>query len=329
MNTHTPIDLRQLRYFLAVADELNFGRAAERLHISQPPLSRQIRQLEEQLGVELLQRSKTGVALTPSGAAFLPEARRTLTQAQKAVAVARAARGTDGGQFVVGYTTVFDRSAFPDIFERWRELHPEWRLVLKGKHSISLIRDLRNGVMDAAFIGLHTQADGLTVETLTSEPLIVALPAHHRLAAKRRIGFDDLRGEPMFWFERRLNPGFHDYCRAFFERIDFVPNAIVEPADHHVLLGLIAEGQGVALIPASLQAVRRAGVFFRPLQNETPEMLAMGVAVAYAPGNRSPMLRPFLNLVRASVESIKGSPARPAAGQRTPALAPAADVDPA
>lgn len=290
------IDLRQLRYFLAVSEELNFGRAALRLHISQPPLSRQIHQLEDQLGVTLFLRGKTGVALTEAGAAFLPEVRRTLAQVDKAIAVARAARGTEGGQFVVGYTTVFDRSAIPDVSDALRQRFPNTRIVTKGKHSISLVRDIRNGAMDAAFIGLHTEAQGLAVETIFEEPFVVALPAGHRLAQKRKLGFDDLRGEPMFWFERRLNPGFHDYCQAFFEQIGFKPNAIPEPPDHHILLGLIAEEQGIALIPASLRKVRRHGVVFRSLKEEG---LSMGIAVAYSERNPSPVLPPFLELIRA------------------------------
>lgn len=236
------IDLRQFRYFLAVSEELNFGRAALRLHISQPPLSRQIRQLEDQLGVELFLWSKSGVALTEAGEAFLPEVRRTLVQAEKAVAVAKAAQGADAGQFVVGYTTVFDRSAIPDVFDRLRQHFPNWRIVTRGKHSISLVRDIKSGIMDAAFIGLYTDTQGLTVETILEEPLVVALPASHRLAQKRRLGFGDLREEPMFWFERRLNPGFYDYCQAVFDQIDFKPNVIPEPPDHHIMLGLIAEG---------------------------------------------------------------------------------------
>jgi DNA-binding transcriptional LysR family regulator len=301
------IDLRQLRYFLAVSEELNFGRAALRLHISQPPLSRQIRQLEDQLGVELFLRGKSGVALTEAGAAFLPEVRRTLVQAEKAVAVARAARGAEGGKFVVGYTTVFDRSAIPDVADRLRQRFPNWRIVTRGKHSISLVRDVKNGTMDAAFIGLHTETQGLTVETLLEEPLVLALPAKHQLAQKRRLGFDDLREEPMFWFERRLNPGFYDHCQAFFEQIGFKPNVIPEPPDHHIMLGLIAEGQGVALISASLQNVKRRGVVFRALKEEAKK-LSMGIVVAYSERNQSPVLHPFLELVRTS--TLTPSPAK-------------------
>ena len=300
----TAIDLRQFRYFMALAEERHFGRAAQRLHISQPPLSRQIRQLEDQLGVQLFQRGHAGVVLTNAGQAFLPEVRRTLAQAEKAIAAARAARGAEEGRFIVGYTTVFDRSAIPHVFERLRENFPHWRFVDQGQHSISLVRSVKSGAMDAAFIGLHTQAPGLTVETIIEEALVVALPASHRLAGKRRLDFDDLKGEPMFWFERKLNPGFHDYCQGFFERIGFKPNAIPEPPDHHILLGLIAEGQGIALIPASLQKVKRKGVVFRALK-EKSENLSMGIAVAYAHSNQSPVLQPFLQLVRISAAPVQ------------------------
>lgn len=298
------IDLRQFRYFLAVSEELSFGRAALRLHISQPPLSRQIGQLEDQLGVELLLRSKTGVSLTEAGLAFLPEVRRTLAQAEKAIAAAKRASGADRGQFVVGYTTVFDRSSIPDVIDCLHRRFPDWRIVTRGKHSISLVRDIKNGTMDAAFIGLHTEPQGLAAETILEEPLVVALSANHRLARKRSIGFDDLRGEPMFWFERRLNPGFYDHCQAFFERIDFKPNALPEPPDHHILLGLIAEGRGIALITASLQKVKRQGVFFRPLKEES-STLSMGIAVTYSAHNQSPVLPVFLELVRTASPSLK------------------------
>ncbi len=293
---NTSIDLRQLRYFLAVAETLHVGRAAARLHMSQPPLSRQIRQLEDQLGVELFVRGKAGITLTAAGAAFLPEVRRTLAQVEKALAAARAARDTPGGQFTFGYTTVFDRSAIPDVAAELGARFPGWRLLAKGKHSISLVRDIKNGAMDAAFIGLHTEAPGLTVETVRREPLVVALPAGHRLAARRKLSFAELQGETLYWFERRLNPGYYDHCQAYFERIGFRPATLPEPADHHILLGLIAEGRGVALIPASLQQVRRQGVAFRPLKDNA---LSAGIAVAYSDRNTSPVLACFLELVRA------------------------------
>ncbi|RYE40031.1 MAG: LysR family transcriptional regulator [Hyphomicrobiales bacterium] len=297
------IDLRQFRYFVAVSEELNFGRAAERLCISQPPLSRQIRQLEEQIGVELFVRTKVGVTLTKAGAAFLPEARRTLAQAVRAVEAAQAARPAESGRFILGYTTVFDRSAIPDVLEPLQKSFPSLRIITKGKHSISLVRDLKNGTMDAAFIGLHTEAKGLKVETLLQEPLTVALPAHHALARKRKVSFDDLREESVFRFERRLNPGFYDHCQAFFDAINFRPRTAPEPDDHHILLGLIAEGRGIGLISASLQNVKRQGVVFRPIK-EGARTLTSGVAVAYSESNQSAVLVQFLELARAKARLL-------------------------
>lgn len=293
------IDLRQFRYFLALSEELNFGRAASRLYISQPPLSRQIRQLEDQLGVELFRRSKTGVTLTQAGAAFLPEVRKTLAQAAKAVAAAQALRDGENASFTVGYTTVFDRSVIPDVLEAFSLRCPTLRICTTGKHSISLVRDVWKGVIDVAFIGLHTETKGLKVETLYEEPLVVALPAGHPLARKRRLGFDDLRGEVMFRFERRLNPGFYDHCQSAFEQHNFKPRTIPEPDDHHILLGLIAEGKGLAFISASLQNVKRRGVVFRPLKAGIHQP-SSGIAAAYRDNNTSPALALFLELVRAA-----------------------------
>ncbi|MFB0713921.1 LysR substrate-binding domain-containing protein [Buttiauxella noackiae] len=291
------IDLRQFRYFLAVSEELNFSRAASRLHISQPPLSRQIRQLEDQLGVPLFLRSKTGVTLTEAGHAFLPEVKRTLLQAEKAIAVVKEMRSNIGGKFVVGYTTVFERSAIPDVTENLCQRFPAWQIHTAGNHSINLVREVKKGTMDAAFIGLHTDVQGLAFEKLLDDPLVVALPTGHKLAHKRLISFDSLRDEPIFWFERRLNPGFYDYCQAFFHKIDFRPHIIPEPQDHHIMLGLIAEGKGIALVPSSLQCITRQGVIFRKLKEETHH-LTMGIGVVWSKQNPSPVLQAFLELLR-------------------------------
>ncbi|HEY8102761.1 MAG TPA: LysR substrate-binding domain-containing protein [Burkholderiaceae bacterium] len=301
MNPH--IDLRHLRYFLAVAEELNVGRAAERLHISQPPLTRQIRQLESELGVDLFMRSRAGMALTAAGEALLPEVRKTMTQVERALAIAQTAGNAAERQFVIGYTTVFDQSAIPDVREYFRQHFPNVRFVVKGKHSINLVKEIKNGMMDMAFIGLHTDPQDLQIEVISEQPFVVALPAPHSLARKRSISFADLRSERLFWFERRINPGFYDYCQKYFSTIGFRPEIISEPADHHVLLGLIAEGRGIALLPESLMNVKRKGVVFRPLRDASG--FSMGIAVAYDKANTSPLLRRLLHLIR--TESRKNS----------------------
>jgi DNA-binding transcriptional LysR family regulator len=296
------MDLRRFRYFLAVAEELNFGRAAARLHISQPPLSRQIRHLEDQLGVALFERDTHAVSLTAAGAAFVPEVRRTLDQAAKAVAQARQAGAAQGAPLVIGYTTVFDPSVFPDVLDELHRRCPGLQVKTRSKHSISLIRDLKTGSMDAAFIGLHTQAPGLSQIKIHEEPFWAALPRGHRLAGKKRVALMDLADDTLFWFERHLNPGFFDYCQAFFEEAKFRPRTLPEPLDHHVLLGRIAAGEGVGLVASSMRAMARKGVVYRALK-DAPE-LSMGIALAYSTSNTRPGLQALVELMGA-----RGNPA--------------------
>ena len=296
---NTSIDLRQFRYFVAVCDELNFGRAAKRLNISQPPLSRQIRQLEEQLGVQLFIRTGSRVLLTSAGEAFLPEVKRALSQAEKAIKVARSAREMEQGTFVIGYTTVFDRSVFPEVNAHFQSQFSGWKLITKGDHSVNLVRDLRKGKVDVAFIGLHTETSGLESVVIHEESMVVALPANHPLALKRSISFTSLNSETMFWFERHMNPGFYDYCKNFFEDIGFRPVTLPEPTDHHILLGLISEGQGFALIPASLKNIKRKGVVFREIKDDAAT-IKIGISAAYLKSNTSPILEGLLSLIKST-----------------------------
>ena len=294
---NTSIDLRQFRYFVAVCDELNFGRAAKRLNISQPPLSRQIRQLEEQLGVQLFIRNGRGVLLTSAGEAFLPEVKRALSQAEKAIAVARSARETEQGKFVIGYTTVFDRSVFPDLAAHFQSQFSGWKLITQGDHSVNLVRYIRKGKVDIAFIGLHTETPDLESVVIHEESMVIALPANHPLSLKRSISFSSLNSETMFWFEKHLNPGFYDYCKNFFDDVGFRPTILPEPTDHHILLGLISEGLGFALIPASLRNIKRKGVVFREIKEGTAT-IKIGISAAYLKSNTSPILKELLSLIK-------------------------------
>ncbi len=294
------IELRHFRYFVTLSETLNFTRAAKLLHISQPPLSRQIKELESHLRVELFHRSKTRVTLTHAGEAFLPEAKRVLQQVDNAIAVAKTADTPVSRTFYVGYTTVFERSAIPDAIKLLKNTFPEWDIKTTGKHSIDLVKDLKNGALDAAFIGLHTHAEGLVVEPIREERFVVALPERHCLCEKQEIELSDLVNEKLFWFERKANPGFYDYCQRVFDLSGLRFNTLSEPAEHHIMLSMIAAGEGIALIPESLTKISRHGVIFRKLANGK-HTLAMGIAVAYDKNKNHPLLAPLLNAVRGAL----------------------------
>ncbi|MDF3887580.1 LysR family transcriptional regulator [Cupriavidus basilensis] len=290
------LELWQLNYFVAVADELSFRRAAERLSITQPPLTRQIQALEETIGARLFERDRNGVALTPAGSRLLPEARELLASADALLARARQ-RATRNHGLRLGITTVFDAALFTWLAPALQAQAPEIRLLQKRQISQQSIADLRRGALDAALIGLPSATGELAVEHLFDDPLVVALPAAHRLARRKRISLPELQADPLFWGQRRLNPAYFDHYEAVFRALGYAPPRVPEPADHHVLLGLIADGQGVALVPSSLQAMARAGVVYKALKEQAD--LRIGVAVVYAAGNPAPALPLLLETLRA------------------------------
>ena len=273
------LELRHLRYFIAVAEELNFRRAAERLSITQPPLSRQIQALEDEVGARLLERDRTGVALTPAGSAFLPEARVLLARAESLVARTRQ-RAPETAAVRLGITTVVDASLFTWLEPALRLRAPQVTLIQKRQISQRSIADLRRGALDLAIIGLPSVTTGLTVEILSDDPLVAALPASHRLARRKLISLPELNADALFWFSRSLNPAYFDHFGALFRQLGYDPPRLKEPADHHVLLGLIADGQGIALIPSSLTSIARHGVIYKPLKERS--LLKIELAAAHA-----------------------------------------------
>lgn len=287
------IDLRQLRYFAVLCEELHFGRAAARLNISQPPLSRQIRLLEESLGVTLFARDNRSVEPTAAAEAFLRKVKRILNDVDEAIRSVRKP-GENARCLSIGYTTVFDFGTHPEkVFRSLRPGFPQWTLACRGGHSISLIRDVLGGELDIALIGLHSDVKGLALRVLQEEEMVVALPSTDPLAAKKLVSFSDLADGRMFWFRRALNPGFYDYCRSYFDAIEFRPTIVPEPSDHHVLLGQIADGQGYALMPRSMRSIRRRGVVFRRLRYPG-KALKVGVGMVYRQDRASEAVMAFM-----------------------------------
>jgi DNA-binding transcriptional LysR family regulator len=272
------IDLRQLECFVAIAEEGSFRAAAERLHLSQPPLSRQIKLLEEELGVSLFERGSAGVELTGAGSAFLHEARGTLRKAQQAIAAAQNHAVRAPRTLQVGFSTFIDPDIIPAIEPAYQKQIPGGTLAANLDLSVTLIERLERNTLDVAVIGMPCDTRGLTAEAVHSEPLMILLPAGHPLARHKILSFSQLRDEPMFWPSRRMNPALCDYLEDIVQKLDCVPtNLLVAPVYYLLLLSRVARGQGVSLIPSSLSKIRRQGVVFRPLR-EKDFWIGLGIA---------------------------------------------------
>jgi DNA-binding transcriptional LysR family regulator len=295
------LESRSLALFLAVADTLSFRQAAETLHLSQPPLSRAIRELEERLGARLFDRSTQGVSLTDAGRKLLPYARsvgRLLREAEASLAPAGMPQSLR-----LGLTSAVEPTWFGGLAERIQARHPDTAVSVVVDTSPRLVRQLRAGRLAAAFIALPTEASGLDVMELDRVPMMVAMPSCHGLARRRTVRLADLAAEVIFWFERARQPAFYDHCQRVFAHHGFAPRKVKEPTDHHVLLADVAGGRGIALLPKSFAGLRRSGVSYRALVEG--EELAVGIGLA-TPRNKE-VLRDFLvaGLGTSRVRAIK------------------------
>lgn len=258
------LDIRLLRYFAVVAEENNISRAAQRLFMSQPPLSRHIRQLEERLGVTLFVRHTKGLTLTNEGLRVLEIVRPLLEQQDKTWAALSQLAPNGVQSLRLGLTTAFEQGVFAALETQLNTRVETLRLVRKG--SPDLVRQVRRGKLDAAVVALPLEAVGLAVTPIDwHEPLIAALPAIWPEAGNESLPLAALNLRPLFWFSRERNPAFFDATRECFQRVGYAPVCLEEPLEHDVLLARIAHGDGLSLLPASFAAIQRQGVVFRPL----------------------------------------------------------------
>lgn len=289
------MELRHLRYFVAVAEAKSFRRAAEQLHIAQPPLSLQIRQLEQEIGARLLERSKRHVALTEAGVAFLVEARQILAHAGKAVDAARRASRGETGQLSIGFLPSADlTNVLPSIYPIFRKRFPDVRINLNSLSGSQQIAALKAAQIDVGFLRQPASEDGIVVKSILREPLVAVMPAHHRLAIRNRVPLTELGHEPFIFFQRQLLPGFYDLIISFCRGAGFSPSVVFEIDHIQTALGFVAMGLGVTLVPASVVCLKREGVVYRPLRPPVPHV---ELAVAYRQGEKSSPLRNFLEVV--------------------------------
>lgn len=310
----TAMELRHVRYFLAVAEELNFTRAAAKVGIGQPPLSQQIRSLEHELGAPLFRRLSHGAELTEAGQAFLPEARALLAQAEWAARAAR--RGAQGhvGRLRLGFT---GSAAFCPVFSAslraFRRKFPGVDLVLEEAPTAALLERLHGGALDGAFIRLgRSDPGGVRVYDLGQEPFVVVLPSDHALAKVDRLSLSMLAAENFVLFARRDGPSLYDELLAVGRGAGFEPILGQEAPQLTSVANLVAAGLGIALVPRSLSQVQVPGIKYLPLAGKSPvARLALATLVA-AP---SSVVRHFVELV----ETAAGRPSSSKQATKKPA----------
>jgi len=291
------VELRHLRYFVALAEELHFGRAARRLHISQPPLSQQIAALEEEIGVPLLRRTSRSVELTEAGRRFLGEARETLAQAENAVALARRAAQGEIGRLQVGFVPIC--GVIPVAVRRYMLRYPDVRVTLRGQGSTEQLDSILRGTLDVGFVHCPISAPGLECRTVESFALVAALPTRHRLSSQRTIAWRALAGEPFIGFPRASAPVAYEALLTRLREAGLDPNIVHETDSLLARLRMVGAGLGVALVPAYAVKFHRPGVVLRPL---SPPRAVAQVGMVHCPAHLTGAIARFMAVVGEVVE---------------------------
>ena len=300
------VDIRLWRSFTTVAEELHYGRAAGRLHITQPALSRQIRDLEQALGVTLFDRTSRRVVLSQAGRAVLGQARRVLTESDRAVGLARLAAHGDWGELVIAALPAATLSPLPAIIRAYRDEHPEIGVTISEGFDDEQLAALAAGRIDAGFLRATAAPPGLNLETLLTEPMLAGLPADHRLARHHEIALSDLATEPFVFFPRHRSVLAYDQFIAACRAAGFSPD-IVQEASGITTLALVAAGLGITVVAASYRSLSIDGVRLVPIIGHQ-----LSLQVAWAGANTNTALPAFLRTAR-RIAGRAASPAGPRA----------------
>ena len=298
------IELRQLRYFVAVAEELHFGKAAQRLHMSQPPLSQAIQLLEDMLTTPLFLRNRRTVALTPAGNALLPEARRMLAQAAELPGLVLRAAGGESGRLSLAFVSSADYSVLPPFLRDYRAAYPQVQIVLQEATSDIQVDDLLRERIDAGLIIPPLPEKAVPVLDylkVLEEPLILAAPAGlDALCNPGPVWLKDLPRMPLIIFPRPIAPALHDAILAVFRAAGITPDIGQQAIQMQTIVSLVSAGMGLALVPQSVSNLMRPGVEYRALHDATP---LVETGLAWRRDNRSPVLQGFLDLLRKNIKT--------------------------
>lgn len=292
-------ELSQLRCFVAVAEELHFGRAAERLHMTQPPLSRQIHLLEHHVGTQLLERSSRAVRLTAAGRAFLPEAVRIVRQAEEAAFLARRVAKGELGTLAIGFTSTSGYSLLPQVVRRLRAHCPGVTLTLKEMVSTEQVAALESGVLDLGLLRPHGAHAELECVPLASEGLMLAIPATEATQWPQQPTLACLHGKPFIMYSPYEARPFHQMLSARFQREGVVPDVVEHIGQVHTMLALVSAGVGAALVSEACTRLQFDGVVLRKVDTEP-----VRVACAFRRDNDNPVLRQFREHVLPSIQIL-------------------------
>ncbi|MFC5387176.1 LysR substrate-binding domain-containing protein [Aquamicrobium segne] len=265
-------DLRHLRYFVAVAEELNFTRAAKRLHIAQPPLSIQIRQLEEELDVPLLLRTRQRVELTDGGRAYLEQARQILRSVENAKVQAQRAQRGEIGQLAIGFFEHMSYTLLPPILRAYREQYPLVDVQLRWFPVVDLVDGLLRGEIDISFMRPVSGSEALKSETLLTEPFILAVPADHPFVGLDSVSLSDCSSENFIIYSSKVAPDFHRTIFNMCAEAGFEPRIVTEAAQVYTLLGLVSSGAGLAFVPSGVRRVHFEHVKYVSLTDTNAEI---------------------------------------------------------
>jgi DNA-binding transcriptional LysR family regulator len=291
------MELRHLKYFVAVAEELHFGRAAKRLHIAQPPLSQQIMNLEDELGVKLFDRTRRSIQMTDAGVYFLKEAQQLLLHVEQAAETARRIYRGQAGRLIVGFVGSVIHTFLPEGLRLFRERFPDVELVLQELNTAEQIKSLHARRIDVGFLYSDAQDSLLASQQLARAPLMVALPKKHALSGRKSLHIRELAQEPFIANTRSSEPVVRDAFISLCHSAGFSPKIAQEAGHVQTVLGLVASGLGACLLPDFIKNIRRPGVQYIPLSGSPP---AVKLAVVWRGDNSSALVKSFVQVMESS-----------------------------
>lgn len=293
-------ELRRLRYFLTVAEELHFGRAATRLHMTQPPLSMQIRQLEEEVGTELFVRGQRPLRLTAAGEDLVRHAREILSHVGQALESVRQTGEGAMGRLNIAFTSASVLSLAPRLIGTYRRRFPEVRLELREMVTDEQIEAIGSGHVNAGILRTHVALESLQSRLIHEERLMLALPRDHALADRSSVSFSDLANEPMVSFSRQHAGYFHRLIAGLYQQHSMTPYIVQEATQLYTVIALVAAGVGIAIVPASAERIYIEHVVLRDF--DASDMPTAQFFLAWRRDDDNPALRRFLETVHQVIE---------------------------